>query len=245
MRTSWSRIGASACRRSAARRTRSSRASAPRRPRSAPNGRRRRCRSRPARAPGAISAATCGRLRQVLADVGALRRGREHLAARIDDDRRRLFLPTWASPSKSERKFRSISATRDAGVEAGMRHRDRHQRPRAGEIGRRVADAARDRFGEARIAAESRMPVDERDLGARQAQQLAGPGRRAATAAPPRGPGRAAGHRRRGAARRCRTWRDVTRLICRSSSVIDWSMRLAVASAFSVMPSISVVLVAR
>src|SRR5581483_1593798 len=48
---------------------------------------------------------------------------------------------------------------------------DRHQRPCAGKICRRVADAARDRLGEARIA----VKIDagrEGDLGARQPQQL-------------------------------------------------------------------------
>ena len=70
------------------------------------------------------------------------------------------------------RKRRSISATRDAGVEAGMRHRDRHEGPLAAEIGRREADAAVDGLGEAEVAGKIGVAVD-RDLGARQPQLLA------------------------------------------------------------------------
>ena len=96
----------------------------------------RRC-PRPARRPsGADQRRDLRQLRQVLADLGPLRGARQHLAARIDHiGEGRLADLGVAEEIRQEAQVDLGDG--DAGVEAGMRHRDRHEGLRAVEIGRR------------------------------------------------------------------------------------------------------------
>ena len=83
-------------------------------------------RQRPAPS-GVIRAATCGRPRKILADLRALGGARQHLAAWIDHIGERGLADLGVAEEVGE-EAQIDFGDGDAGVEAGMRHRDRHER---------------------------------------------------------------------------------------------------------------------
>ena len=108
--------------------------------------------------------------RQIGADLGALGRGRQHLAAGIHHIGEG-GLADLGVAEEIRQEAQVDVGDGDAGVEAGMRHRDRHEGLRAAEFGRRVIDAVGDGFGEAQVAGEIRAARDQ-DRGAGQPQQF-------------------------------------------------------------------------
>ncbi|MGY4366426.1 hypothetical protein ACVW1A_002491 [Bradyrhizobium sp. LB1.3] len=110
-------------------------------------------------------------LRQILADIGALRRRRQHAAARIDHIGEGGLADLGVGEVLGEKAEVELGHG-DAGVETGMRHRDRHERRPVGEPRRRVADAAGDGVGEAHVAGEVGIAAGRGRL-ARDAQHLA------------------------------------------------------------------------
>ena len=110
-------------------------------------------------------------LREVLADLGPFRGRRQHAAARIDHIGERRLADLGVGEVLGEKAEIELGHG-DPGVETGMRHRDRHERRPVGEPGRRVADAAGDRVGEAHVAGEVGVAAGRGRL-ARDAQHLA------------------------------------------------------------------------
>ena len=142
IRTSWSRIGVSACAVGCSKNTcQPSRGTALDVVSTRMAGGCR-CPSSAQRRPAPITAATCGRLGEILADIrapwpnspapGPWRRRYRHTPT----------LPTWVSPRNSPRKRRSISAT--VTLRVRMRQRDRHHGCSSRKYGTRKAGAARD-----------------------------------------------------------------------------------------------------
>ena len=110
---------------------------------------------------GAVCAATCGSFDEVACDLRPLGGAGDDLAALIDHiGEGRLADLGVAEEIRQEAQIDLGDG--DVGIEAGMRHRDRHEGLRAVEINRREADAARDRLGEARVVREIRVPVGQR-----------------------------------------------------------------------------------
>ncbi len=109
--------------------------------------------------------------REILGHLGALGRTRQHLAARIDHIGERR-LADLRLAEEIRQKTQIDVGEGDAGIEAGMRHRDRHQGPPTAEIGGREADAAGHRFGEADVAGKIGAATDQH-RGARQPKLLA------------------------------------------------------------------------
>ena len=110
-------------------------------------------------------------LRKILAQLRPIGRGRQHLAAGIDHIGGGRLADLGLAEEIGEEGEIDIGE-RDAGVEAGMRHRDRHRRPRAAEFGRRIADAAGDGVGEADVAGKIRIAADHARRAARHLQLL-------------------------------------------------------------------------
>ena len=92
--------------------------------------------------------------RKILADLRAVGRTRQHPAARIHHIGERRLAELGVAEEFGEEAEIDIGH-RDAGVEAGMRHRDRHRRLGAAEFGRRVIDALGLRFGETHVAGDN------------------------------------------------------------------------------------------
>ena len=76
--------------------------------------------------PVVIMAATCGSVRQILADLGALGGSRQHLAAGIHHIGEG-GLADLGVAEEIRQEAQVDLGDGDAGVEAGMRHRDRHE----------------------------------------------------------------------------------------------------------------------
>ncbi len=107
---------------------------------------------------------------EFVADLRALR-ARQHLAARIDQEGV-ADLADLGLAEEIVEKAQVDLGQRDAGIDAGMRHRDRHEGAGADEIGRREGDAPGVGLDEADVAGKVAVAVGHH-LGARHPQQFA------------------------------------------------------------------------
>ena len=111
--------------------------------------------------------------RDVLADLGALRRTRQHLALVVDD----IGKAGLADLGIAEEILQEAQIDfGDRDLRIRMRQRDRGERPPVAEIGRRKAGAAGGGLGEAQVAGEIGVAAVVDGL-AREAQLLAALGR--------------------------------------------------------------------
>ena len=110
-------------------------------------------------------------LREILADVGSVGGSCQHLAAGIHHIGEGGLADLGVAKEVRQEAQVDIGHG-DAGIEAGLRHRDRHHGPLVPEIGRREADAVGDGFGEAHVAGEISEPAGRhRDAGQPQASR--------------------------------------------------------------------------
>ena len=93
------------------------------------------------------------------ADLRPLGRTRQHLAVRIDHIGEGRSADLGVAEEVGE-EAQVDFGDGDAGIEAGMRHRDRHEGAGIAEIGRRVADALAVGVGEADVAGEVGLASD-------------------------------------------------------------------------------------
>ena len=109
--------------------------------------------------------------REIRRDLRSLGRRCQHLATRIDQISESGLADLRVAQEVGE-ETKIDFGDGDAGIEAGMRHRDRHIRSRIGEIGRLVADAAGNGFGKSAVPRKIHVAAD-RNRGARQPKLLA------------------------------------------------------------------------